>query len=289
LFEALRQSVNTAMYWQPPDDDDALLLDSGLAALLTPVAEALLVARTASWWATPMASNDQQWTQFLADDEEARLPILSGARERLRAWHKDQLSRNADFRSIRDGLHPQIPAGLENTSGIWWSSPTRWDVPVTTRELAGTGPVGLWLVEDFHSWTRAACWPVTAERPVRVYEINDPQSWADLVRRHPLDVTDSRQPDWKRTTGRVGSWLIPDWPSVATEFDAVHVTVYGYLTTAGRAVAVGDDSATLMAGWAPDETWWLTDVLRTDGEAVGWTATTGWPSGRWLRDDVRGQ
>jgi len=235
LREALRRSVDAAMYWQPPDDDDYSLREADLKASLTPVAEALLNAPPTNWWTTPIAFEDQRYTQFLSNDEEAGPPRLSGAVERLRAWRAAQERRNADCRKIREGLDPQVPAeDFEITTGTWWSTPNRWDVPMTTRELPDTGPVGLWLIEDSPGWDLAACWPVAPERPVRVFEINGPQSWADLVRRHALDVTDSRQPDWKRTTGRVGSWLIPDWSSVVPEFDAVHVTVYGYLTTAGR-------------------------------------------------------
>ena len=290
LFKALRRSVDAAMYWQPPDDDDALLRDPDLSTAIAPVAEALLQAAPTNWWATPIALDEQRYLRFLSDDDdEARPPLLSGARGRLQAWRVDQQRRNSDSRKLREGLDPLlrhrgrgrarpavVPAtDFESTSGTWWSTPDRWDVPVTTRDLAGTGPIGLWLMEDFHGWNRAACWPVAAGLPVRIFEVNDPQSWADLVERHPLDVTDSRWPDWKRTTGRVGSWLIPDWSSVSDEFDAIHVTVYGYLTVAGSAVSVGGDSATLMAGWAPDETVWLTDVLGTNGPAITWTSTHG--------------
>ena len=74
--------------------------------------------------------------------------------------------------------------------------------------------------------------------------------------------------------------MVPDWPEVAQEYDAVHLTVSGYLTTAGRAVPVSDGVASVLAGWGPDETWWLTDV-RGDGggeaRAQGWVRReTGW-------------
>ncbi len=65
-------------------------------------------------------------------------------------------------------------------------------------------------------------------------------------------------------TGRAGTWLIPDWSAVAADWDAVHVSVAGYLTTATRALPVADGTAaTMLAGWNPDQTWWLTDILAT--------------------------
>ena len=97
----------------------------------------------------------------------------------------------------------------------------------------------------------------------------------------PLDVSKSRRHDWWRVTGWAGRWLIPDYAAVAADWDAVHVTVAGYLTTAGIAIPVGDGARTMLAGWDPDATWWITDVLsftsppqdwRKDDQALlGWT------------------
>jgi len=98
------------------------------------------------------------------------------------------------------------------------------------------------------------------------------------VSRPALDVTDSRLPDWKKTTGQFGSWLVPDWSSVVREYDAVHVSVFGYLTTAGRAVPVDADNSTVMAGWGPEETFWLGAALTVDGPASHWNTN---PDGDW--------
>ena len=44
----------------------------------------------------------------------------------------------------------------------------------------------------------------------------------------------------------------------------------GYLATNGRALEAGDGH-TVLAGWDPDETWWLNDVLHQDGEPRLWS------------------
>jgi hypothetical protein len=49
----------------------------------------------------------------------------------------------------------------------------------------------------------------------------------------------------------------------------VHLTAAGYLTTAGWAVPVGE-ARTVLAGWNPDETYWLADVLTHAGPAAHW-------------------
>lgn len=48
--------------------------------------------------------------------------------------------------------------------------------------------------------------------------------------------------------------------AVAADYDAVHLTVAGYVSTAGRALPV-DGACTMLAGWDPDQTFWLTGTL----------------------------
>ena len=99
-----------------------------------------------------------------------------------------------------------------------------------------------------------------------------PGQWAELVERYPLDVTRSRRDDWGRATGWVGRWLIPDYAALAADWDAVHVSVEGYLTAAGIAIPAGDGACTMLAGWDPDATWWFTDVLSFSSQPEDWRA-----------------
>jgi hypothetical protein len=87
-------------------------------------------------------------------------------------------------------------------------------------------------------------------------------------------VTKARRHDWWRATGEDHTWAIPDYPAIAVDYDAIHLTVGGYLSTAGRAIQAGG-AHTVLAGWNPDETWWLTDSPRRHGEPVTWLDTRG--------------
>ena len=51
--------------------------------------------------------------------------------------------------------------------------------------------------------------------------------------------------------------MIPDWSAVARHVDGVHLSVRGYLRTAGRAIAVDEERASVLAGWDPDRTFWF--------------------------------
>jgi hypothetical protein len=122
-----------------------------------------------------------------------------------------------------------------------------------------------------------------AATAARIYEVSGSAQWAELVTRYPMEVTNYRRHDWWRATGWDGRWLIPDFTAVATDYDAVHVTVMGYLATAWCALPV-DDACTVLAGWNPDQTYWLTDVrtairpstnwIKLDDRPLGWTLSS---------------
>ncbi|MGN6610041.1 MAG: hypothetical protein ACTHMS_23905 [Jatrophihabitans sp.] len=215
-----------------------------------------------------MAVRGQQWTDgvFRGREPADGPPAATGAR--LREWRADELARAA-----RLARRPEFAEGAIPVSGIWWSAPIGIG-PRTTGLAVEGGPIGLVLVEDWPGWEFARLWPVVAAPSARVLEIDSPADWTALVDRHPLDVTGSRRFDWNRRTGRAGPWLIPDYAAVAADWDAIHLTVAGYLTTADRPLPVRGGS-TLLAGWSPDETAWLTDVLTVAGPPVLWREVDG--------------
>lgn len=91
-------------------------------------------------------------------------------------------------------------------------------------------------------------------------EIDGAQAWAELCRHHSVDVTAERRHDWSRVTGRAGPWVVPDWATIARDYHGVHLTAAAYLGVAGTPIRVDGRSASLVAGWNPDQTYWLSDV-----------------------------
>jgi hypothetical protein len=296
LLEALRASVDAAKYWQPADECDQVLARPEVADELGPVALAVTGLPAAAWWDSPLARDNQQFVAALDRDwvrpDGDAGPALSGAPDRLAAW------RASTLEDERGAAHrPADPAAPY--SGHWWSSPAASGFVATSRSLPGLPAVGLDLIEDGAGWCDVACWHLVPSAQARVYEIRGPRDWVGLVARYPLDVSKSRRHDWWRVTGLAGSWIIPDYAAVAADYDAVHLTIGGYLTTAGRAMAQGDDehdgwvglagdaeqagellsaggaqpeasARTLLAGWDPDATYWLADVLTSAGPPVRW-------------------
>jgi hypothetical protein len=260
LVGPLAESVTWAMYWQRPDGVDRALAYPEVADALRPVAHAVTAAAAARWWP---GGADLGAQQYVAPVEGTGAgPALSGAADRLAAW----LAAEAKDEHSAAG-RPDDPAA--NYSGHWWSSPALAGLVSTTRALPGLGALQLRAKEDWPGWDEVRCWPVMPRRVPRTYEIAGPDDWVALVARYPLDVSKSRRHDWWRVTGWAGSWLMPDYAAAAFDYDAIHLSVGGYLTTAGNALPV-DGARCLLAGWDPDETYWLADVLAAAGPPVRW-------------------
>jgi hypothetical protein len=262
LLDALAVATDSAMYWQPADETDVMLRDEGLRAALEPTARRVATSRAADWLWSPLAWDEQRYVQWM-DGSIIQPPVLTGAADRLRAWREKV--REGEARAV------ELPADVTaRYSGSWWSIPVFADLAVTTRALSGLGATKLRLVEDGLGWGEALVVPLRPRAGARVFEITGPTAWAELVDRYPLDITLSRRHDWWNVSGMDVRWMIPDWSAVASDFDAVHLTVAGYLSTAGRALPI-TNGFTMLAGWSPDETYWLGDVLEPAGESTWWS------------------
>lgn len=276
--EPMDYTVSSARYWQEPDDEDVALADTELGEALRPIAGAIASAPAATWWSTPVDLTALRYTCRHDPDASPHAPNLAGTAEQLGHW-REGTSRDVQ----RADTEPPPADPARGVSGTWWSTPSYpSSLPSTTRSLPGAGSVELLWQEDSFGQCNAAVWPLTATLPPRVWEVHRPSDWLALVTRYPLDVSAARRYDWYRVSGRLGHWLIPDWPAVAADWDAVHVSVAGYLTTATRALALPDDdsAATMLAGWNPDQTWWLTDVLQQAGPFEHWACV----DDEWRRD-----
>ena len=262
LLTALTMTTMSARYWQEADERDQVLGRPEIREVLADVARALELALSASWLAEPLDLGNQFFVQWLGEHSTPEFE-MSGADAKLRAWKSGTVAGEGRA----DAEWPKSPGAP--WTGEWWSTPALTELPITTRALPQTGPVRLQLIEDTLGWTEALAMPVRARDGIRVYELTTPDAWVLLVEKYPLRVTNSRRHDWWRATGLESEWFIPDWEAVAVDFDAVHLPAVGYLATAGRALPVAG-GRTVLAGWSPDETYWLTDGLVEAGQPIEW-------------------
>jgi hypothetical protein len=276
---ALIQAVGYARYWQPPDEIDNLLAAPELDRPLRRIAEALTSAPNVRWFGSP-ADLTTQRSVWWFDEHFGGWGTTDRPTVDWNNWRTALVEE--ENRAARD--RPADPTAPY--SGHWWSTPMADGSPETTRATSELPALALDLTEDDMGWNRARVLPVEVFGQPRVFEITSPGDWACLVEHHPIEVTASRRHDWYNTTGRSGAWHMPDWSSVAEQFDAVHLTIWGYLTTAGNAVPVhlpGVDSASVLAGWTPDATHWL----NPKAVGIGSTSTEYHRNddGEWTMDD----
>ncbi|ROP66917.1 hypothetical protein [Curtobacterium sp. PhB115] len=260
VVEALEQTAESALWWQPADASDALLERPELGSVLRRVAQWVAGSEVVQrLWS--VEQDGARWVVTFDDDDDGAgagraRPVVSDA---LRGW-ADDLRRDA-------------AAGTDGrTSGAWWTTPPWPLVQTTGAPLASSGPLALWAVEDSFGQQHALVAPASPGRTLRVCIVDGPEDWAAVCRRWPLDVTGTtRRHDWGLATGRDGDWVVPDWSAVAREYDVVHLTVAGWLRTSGAVVAVDDTTASVVAGWTPDSAYWLTDPGPVLGTPEVWT------------------
>jgi hypothetical protein len=254
---ALERSVDSARYWQEPDGEDVLAAFPIVRDALAPLAERALALPGMQRSSQPRGT--EQWAIEWHPAHEP-VPLAKDPRQTLSEWGRG--TRAEEARAVLE--RPDDPHA--NVSGTWWS------IPLGLVRTTGQVPAGLGLVEDSLGWEDATAIPVRGDG--RTLEIRTPDDWTTLCRTFPLDVTASRRHDWFRATGRKGRWVIPDWERVAGEWDAAHLTLLGYLSSATRALKVDADTASVIAGWDPDVTIWLTDVAREgSGPRQSWHRT----------------
>lgn len=310
LEEGMAEVIGQAMYWQPPDGRDVLAGTPEVRCALVPFAQSVIDTGLLDAWSGPL-DPDKQWAlAWDATEHIGTLPAVFSANpessadlarisrydmsppledddagvllpQNLADWLARVLTSETSYR------HDFAKNPYEEVSGEWLSTPPHalW---TSTNCWPEGSPIGLDLVEDDFGLERARACRLQIRPAVRVYEIHAQADWANLCRRFPLDVTAQRRNVWFEATGRKGRWVIPDWVRVAEEFDGVHVSLAGYLRTAGSVVEVGDrnlveaspslptigntddTTASLMGGWDPDTTYWLNDVITGIAEVVDW-------------------
>lgn len=262
LRSALAAAVGHARYWQEPDGEDVLTATSEVNLALQRVAEHVAASPLTAWWGTPAATRTQQSVQW--DDVPPR-PVLGDVRGALRAARDRERAAEGAAREARSA-HPAA-----NRSGEWWSRPSQV-VPASGRSLFDDSPAGLWFVEDSLGWERAESVSLIVPEGMRVFEIERAADWTQLCARFPLEVSAQKHDDWYRSTARTARWLVPDWAQVAEHYDAVHLQVGAYLAAAGDAIPIDDSSGTasVIAGWNPDETYWFTPDIAYDDEHTRW-------------------
>ena len=114
-----------------------------------------------------------------------------------------------------------------------------------------------------------------------MFEIHRPGDWAQLVQRYPSRARSGHE-GWElpgiNQDRQVGSalWtvadqnaarqgirhhLVPDWASVAEDYDGVHLSWAGVVTAEGFVNDLGHGDVALLRYWFHEQTLWLADIF----------------------------
>jgi hypothetical protein len=210
-------------------------------------------------------------------------------------WHSDHPREGAfDWVQFRDfehvyGCGELTWAGLRTVSD---PPPDAHDALVGVWEIF-PGPVSRWRL------------PPPLGRNVRVWEIRRPADWVRLVEAYPRPVDrphggwelpgpNQRQGDVAELLAVPGQHavrvtverhLVPDWAAVAADYDGVHLSWAGFLTTEGYVSDAAAGGTTMLRYWHSERTLWLADVF-AEPEPLGPPVLSGSMSGT-LGVDVR--
>jgi hypothetical protein len=118
------------------------------------------------------------------------------------------------------------------------------------NELAHTVPTDWYPPYPLHQAT------VSVRAYARVFEIHQPQAWHALAARYG-DAEGYRGPDQNLlASAAIDHGPAPDWRRVAVDWDGVHLSFFGLLTTLYTPITTDDVSTTLWA-WSSERTLWL--------------------------------
>ncbi|OAV53973.1 hypothetical protein A6F49_00500 [Enteractinococcus helveticum] len=262
LRHAVGAAVDSARYWQEPEGTDILAATPEMLRELYRVAAHIAASTFIRWWCTPVDMSGQYAVRW---EDTPLKTIPENVQETLLAA-RHQIHTEERWARVERGSDPTAGG-----SGEWWSHPC-FTLPSSTRLLSDGLPAGLRFVEDSLGWEHADSVELIVPKGLRVFEIEDAADWASLCAQFPIEVTAQKRPEWYAVTGHTGRWVVPDWVQVAEHYDGIHLQVGAYLAAAGVAIPIDDstDTASMIAGWNPDETYWFSSNINYDHQYTRW-------------------
>ena len=124
-------------------------------------------------------------------------------------------------------------------------------------------------------------WRMPINPGARVWNVDHPADWVRLVETFPRVATEPHA-GWelpgpnqhKRDVAHLAAipaqhgvrtvvdrHVLPDWDAVSSEYDGVHLSWAGFITTEGFVSDLGHRGATMLRYWSSERTLWLRDVF----------------------------
>jgi hypothetical protein len=218
------------------------------------------------------AYRDAHHRRALADAVAEKLAPLRDEQIELACqqwWHTDHRAEGwFATRRLLD-LDSNVYGNGEFTHGGVWT--------VTDPPEPKHGPLAsAWELDD----PPLSRWAMPIAPDARVFEVRGPDDWVALVERYPK-VAVQGPSGWELpgpnqyhvdqdlegvSHGRamrtnITRHVLPQWTRVAEDYDGVHLTWLGWLTTEGLIVDLPSGGVTMLRYWFSERTLWLRDVF----------------------------
>lgn len=189
----------------------------------------ILAHPDAAWWFAPMDTDSQIWVS------QDRNPPTERPTEP--SWIHADLRQ--DFRAFITSTD------IDGTASM---------LAAVDLQICDAG----YGYDDGYAGPPFAIWRMQPAPDARVFEVDSPHAWHELCVAYPrtkafspvdFDMLNIVDLDAK-------AYLEPDWAKVANDWDAIHLTLGGMLTS--HQVAVKSKHGwTYQHGWDTEQTWWL--------------------------------
>ena len=200
-----------------------------LAREKVPLARALIEHVSTAWWFDDVDLNAQTWLSIRG----TLCKFIYGTPPDTAGWHRpDTPSRDWE-------RYAQKPLGNQSTS-------TLYGPYLTSKLLAYDERAG-----DYYCEFPLAWWSIRFLDQVSMFEVHGPSDWHDLCVKYPA-------------TGTEDDRLVPDWGAASEEWDGVHLSLGGLLTTEQNRYE-SPAGWTMLDAWHAEQTFWLR-ALRTEAE-----------------------
>lgn len=190
------------------------------------------------------ATSPQQW--WLCHDQSGAKPT----RAFFTDFDEDEVYPEFTSHGLWTVTEP--PSRIHDALVDWWelfgSPVSRWELPVAPSAR-------LWTIHRPADWVDLVTGYPKATPSHSGWELPGPnQRVADL--QPLLDL-----PGQNAARTSVRRHLLPDWKAVATDYDGVHLSWAGFLTSEGFVSDLPDAGATMLRYWFSERTLWLADVF----------------------------
>jgi hypothetical protein len=277
------QRKDTPWYGWPKDcDPDSVRRAAALVEELSLGAFLELAVTSAERGAGPWSGEALLTLPYSYEHAPQRCQIADAVAKRFESLLRHDVDLDAQqwWHEIHRNDQIPPPTCFSNYSNVYGNGEFTWSGLWTVTDPPPNVHDALLSAWDF-SGAPTSRWRLPVQPSARVWTIDRPSDWACLVETYPKVATRSHS-GWelpgpnqhhsdtkllrsftsqRAVRTEIGSHVLPNWSDVAADFDGVHLSWAGFLTSEGFISDLSNGGVTMLRYWGSERTLWLHDVF----------------------------